>query len=442
MKTKIVLILSAIALFYGCKPEMDEFKPEAGSADFSTYISIGNSLTAGYSDGTLYKSGQEYSFPSILAAQFASVGGGAFKQPLMVDDFGFGGRRILGYSTDCLGVTSLGPVLMPGSPNPANFTNIYAQGPFNNMGVPGIKSIHLAFPGYGIANPYFGRFASAANTSVLADAMKLHHTFFSFFIGANDVLAYALSGGEEGPDSITPIPYFNGSVMTAIDSLTKYGAKGVVATIPDIVNIPYFTTVPAMGLNLSQTQADQLNAGYAAYNAGATAVGVPQIVFHAGYNGFIIQETDAPYSMIGGLRQIKAGELILLSVPQDSLKCKGWGSQKPIPAQYILDAQEVAAITTATASFNGYLKGIADENGLAVCDLNHHFKSFTSGVVFDGIKFNVSFVTGGLFSLDGIHPNPRGQAIMANYFIEAINDKYGASIPKVVISQYPGLAFP
>jgi hypothetical protein len=230
--------------------------------------------------------------------------------------------------------------------------------------------------------------------------------------------------------------------MTAIDSLTKYGAKGVVATIPDITDIPYFTTVPSMGLYLVQAQADQLNAAYAPYNAGATAVGVPQIVFHAGYNGFIIQETDAPYSMIGGLRQIKASELILLTVPQDSLKCKGWGSQKPIPGGFILDEQEVNAIKTATTGFNGYLTGLAGETGLAVCDINAHFKKFTSGLMFDGIKFSVKFVTGGLFSLDGVHPNPRGQAIMANYFIDAINDKYGAAVSKVPVSQYPGLAFP
>jgi hypothetical protein len=43
----------------------------AGTADFSKYVSLGNSLTAGYSDGSLFKKGQEGSYPNILSQQFA-----------------------------------------------------------------------------------------------------------------------------------------------------------------------------------------------------------------------------------------------------------------------------------------------------------------------------------------------------------------------------------
>ena len=40
------------------QPPMDEVvlpALTAGSADFSTFVALGNSLTAGYADGTLYK---------------------------------------------------------------------------------------------------------------------------------------------------------------------------------------------------------------------------------------------------------------------------------------------------------------------------------------------------------------------------------------------------
>ena len=63
-------------------------------------------------------------------------------------------------------------------------------------------------------------------------------------------------------------------------------------------------------------------------------------------------------------------------------------------------------------------------------------------MIFDGIKFNTSFVTGGLFSTDGIHVNPRGNAVIANYFIQAINNKYGSTIPQVSVTDYHGLIFP
>ena len=71
------------------------------------------------------------------------------------------------------------------------------------MGIPGAKSFHLIAPGYGNvagvasgkANPYYARFATSGTTTVLADALAQAPSFFSLFIGGNDVLSYATSGG-------------------------------------------------------------------------------------------------------------------------------------------------------------------------------------------------------------------------------------------------------
>ena len=60
----------------------------AGSADFSKYVSLGNSLCAGYSDGALFAAGQANSYPNLLSQQFALVGGGEFKIPYMNDNVG------------------------------------------------------------------------------------------------------------------------------------------------------------------------------------------------------------------------------------------------------------------------------------------------------------------------------------------------------------------
>ena len=54
----------------------------AGAVDFTTYVAVGNSLTAGFSDGGLYLEGQQNSYPNLLAQQFKFVGGGDFAQPL------------------------------------------------------------------------------------------------------------------------------------------------------------------------------------------------------------------------------------------------------------------------------------------------------------------------------------------------------------------------
>jgi hypothetical protein len=48
----------------------------------------------------------------------------------------------------------------------------------------------------------------------------------------------------------------------------------------------------------------------------------------------------------------------------------------------------------------------------------------------------------GAFSEDGVHPNSRGYAFMANIFIQAINTKFSANVPLADISKYKGTGLP
>ena len=91
---------------------------------------------------------------------------------------------------------------------------------------------------------------------------------------------------------------------------------------------------------------------------------------------------------------------------------------------------------------NTKIKALADAKGLAFVDVAEKLITAKTGLVFDGLKLNTKFVTGGLFSLDGVHMNAQGAAIVANYFVDAINAKYGASIPKAEVTSYPGILFP
>jgi lysophospholipase L1-like esterase len=434
---KKIYIAGLIVLsFTACKPNLDPSSPSAGNADFSTYLAVGNSLTAGYADGTLYRSGQENSYPSMLAEQFKLVGGGPFKQPLLNGNAGYPSpKRVLGLATDCKGTTSLSPVFYSGPMDTAgDANNIASQGPFNNVGVPGIRCIDYGFTGYGFLNPYAKRFYSSPLTEKpLDEALKINATFFSCWLGSNDVLGYATSGGAGsvggiGTSDISPTSTFTATYNAVINALTANGAKGVLINIPDVTAIPFFTTVPPNGLVLDQTQAAQLSAAYQALG----------ISFTAGQNYFIIQDASAP----GGLRKAKAGELILLTVPQDSLKCAGWGSIKPIPKQYVLDATEVANVQSATATFNAVIKQAAADHNLAYVDINSYLHTVAAGIVFNGVNFNTTFVQGGAFSLDGVHLTPRGYAIVANEMIRTINAYYKSSIPTVDVNKYSGLKFP
>jgi len=157
--------------FIACESDDDSTVTEepvaitSGTADFSTYVAMGNSLTAGFTDNALFIAGQENSMPNILAQQFALAGGGSFTQPLMSDNIGgalVGGNQILGPR---LFFNGAGPAVLPAMPTTEVSTVL--PGPFNNMGIPGAKSFHLLANGYGnigglpsLANPYFVRMAS------------------------------------------------------------------------------------------------------------------------------------------------------------------------------------------------------------------------------------------------------------------------------------------
>ena len=66
----------------------------------------------------------------------------------------------------------------------------------------------------------------------------------------------------------------------------------------------------------------------------------------------------------------------------------------------------------------------------------------TTGIVMDGVKFTNAFVTGNLFSTDGVHITPQGNAAVANFFIDAINTTYNASVPKANVTEYNAVLLP
>jgi hypothetical protein len=61
----------------------------AGSADFSKFVAIGTSYTAGFQAGALFTQGQQRSVGRILAKQFECVGGGVFNQANIGSENGF-----------------------------------------------------------------------------------------------------------------------------------------------------------------------------------------------------------------------------------------------------------------------------------------------------------------------------------------------------------------
>ena len=96
----------------------------------------------------------------------------------------------------------------------------------------------------------------------------------------------------------------------------------------------------------------------------------------------------------------------------------------------------------AINNYNIILRDIANSRGLAFVDVNAFYSKIKSGFAYNGVAVNAAFVSGGAYSLDGLNLTARGNALLANEFIKAINSTYSASIPEVDAMKYPAVTFP
>mgnify|MGYP002783512215 CR=1 FL=1 len=518
----------------------------AGSANFSKFVAVGNSLTAGYQAGALFTEGQNNSLAAILAKQFAFAGGSTtFNQPDIGSANGFNttttnppvpdgpilGRLVLfdpdgpgprtaapaALGTPAREVTCPSTVNTPAVPGtggdfPADFNG--DETAINNFGVPGIilGQVLTGATG-GPANPpgvvpppnpafnrFYQRFASNPGTStILGDALAAQGTFFLFFLGNNDVLGYATTGAS-GAIPLTSEATFQTQYNLAISQIlaSNPNLKGVIGNIPDVTTIPFFFTVTHNAVTLTADQAAALNGAFAGYNAvmdaiaanpsllafsGSTAANLQarKITYAAGAgNRILIAEKTADFPDLGPtfdqlvaasqmttqqraalepyrrVRQATANDLITLSAGSVLGTCLNppgnnpqliIGTSIPLADQFVLLPSETAEIRARTAAFNNIIRTAAEgsNNRLALADVNAAFaKLVTDRVqVFNGVTITPSFAppTGG-FSEDGVHPNSRGYAYLANVFIDAINAKFGATVPRASLADYKGTALP
>ncbi|MFV8377736.1 G-D-S-L family lipolytic protein [Flavobacterium sp. LB3R33] len=471
----------------------------SGTATVSKYVALGDSYAAGFSDNALFIEAQKGSYANVISQQFALVGGGEFKTPLMADNVGgllLGGNVISGTR---LFFNGSAPVPVAGRPSTEVTTKL--TGSFNNMGVPGAKSYHLVAPGYGnvagvaagAANPYFARFASSASTTVLADAVAQDATFFSLWIGGNDVLSYATSGGigrnqtgnlnpaTYGGNDITDPTVFANVYSNVVNAMTAKGAKGVVANLPYVTSLPYFTTVPFNPLSVSvlgggnvavgQGTVSALNTqlygplkqALTAFNAGdrinllSSTVANPLLIVDeslpnlsaqltAAFTPSLGVQTATFYGQVfGQARQATKDDLVVLvaqsvigaapaGIPAPLNK---FGITYPMQDKDVLTKAEIAEVKVATDAYNATIKSVADAKGLAFVELKGVTDQLAKGgIVYNGYTTTSTFVTGGMFSLDGVHPSPRGYAIIANLFTDAINAKFGSNFKNVNVGTY------
>ena len=316
-KLKSLILLISFIFAAGCEQEVINLKqpagpvtpppPTAGTADFSKYVAIGTSISAGFQAGALFTDGQNESLGAILATQFAGVNSNAaFNQPTIGSVNGFNstfsnpgagisrGRLILfdpdGPGSDGLCPTlsrSAGPqpsaypgatnpctaVITPALPSPYNSAQTFTQvvtpvtGSFNNFSVPGIVLAQILTPATGgplppaanpAFNPYYRRFASNASndgstgSTILGDAITAAPTFFTFELGYNEVVGFATRGGLGVNTVPTAGASFSGQLNAVFSGPLPPGLTPILlasATSKGVIaNVPDVTKLPFFSL--------------------------------------------------------------------------------------------------------------------------------------------------------------------------------------------------
>ena len=478
-----------------CQTDIDApMTPSAGNASFARYIAIGNSLTAGYEDGGLYLEGQQNSYPSILAQQFARAGGGQFRQPLFstAQANGSGYLRLAGFTATGSPITQTVTTSLAvrgvAAANPLTYLYTKYTDGIENFGVPGIRLADIQTVNFGNTaatrtaysatnfNSYYERITPDGSSQTYFQRIKAEAataTFFSMWLGNNDVLGYATSGGVAGAtgtgaNNITRTDTFNLKAVRMINLLTATGARGVVSNIPDVTGIPFFTTV-GPSFRSSLAAANVPTAAPFVYTTGIISplAGPPTRVpgtladiRTASGGTLLLTLTAAPYVALYGQPTGKywrdfytqatgaaprgagfSGFLAALQV--DTTKAFGQSTGNPFPSTLVLDGTEQTTVATATTAFNNSLQTAALNKGLAFFDANQFFRGVAGADTYtNGVRNTAGYISGNLFSLDGVHPTPRGYALVANQIIMAINARYGATVPQVNPNDYRGVLFP
>jgi lysophospholipase L1-like esterase len=434
-----------IALLTGCKDYHDlNLEPvESGEADFSTYVAVGNSLTAGFQNNALYASAQDFSYPNLIARQIRQEEN--FSQPLVSDPgLSPSGRTEL---------ASLDPIVI--TQNPVDGTPVnQGEKPFNNLGIPGAVLVDYVNPGNSgdlkaratdpsnpAYNPFYGLVLEQSELEKSApnihnQVAKQEPTLITFWLGNNDVLGFVTSGGEGQP--ITDPTNFTALYQASGQALASTGASVVVYNIPNVTTIPFVFYV--------RTQLEQ--SGAIVFNDGTQSY---QLVTPQGNLDIFIETDD-------GTRVMRAADFPIL--PASNYFAQVQAGQVPPPVQSstaipdnlildgpdsgILGSSELEQAIGAVTQYNIAIESVASALGFALVDINGIFAGIftefqssggTTGYQTNGL--NLRPVPGEIFSFDGVHPSNRGSAILANETIEVMNNSFGSNIPLIDVAKIP-----
>jgi lysophospholipase L1-like esterase len=389
--TAAALLLAAPALAQGTAP---------AAPSFASFFVVGDSLASGFVSGALVSTHQANSVPAHIARAAAATD---FQQPTVSEP---------GLPVE-LALQSLNPapVIGPKASAPGAPTNLALPRAYNNMAVPGatlIDALTRTTDGGGLHDMIL-----RGRGTQVAQVVGARPSTVLVWIGNNDVLGAAVRGVAIDNVTLTPAATFRQAYQQLITTLANTGARIFAANLPDVTSIPFVTTIPPVVVNPSTGQP--------------------------------VLSNGQPIPLIGPSGPLPTGSLVTLAA--SSLLAQGigiptalGGRGTPLPNEVVIDPTERATIVDRINANNQAIRDICAAANVPVLDQNAILRRLaTQGEVVGGVTYTAAFLTGGIFSYDGVHPTDMGYAISANEWIRLMNAN-GANLPEVDLMPFSGVS--
>lgn len=416
----------------GCRPALLPVEPEVGQLDVSLYLAWGDAYSAGFRNTQwdpaslrgLYPEAQALAYPALLAGQLALAQPMTFTQPMTLGD-GSGYLNLLG----------LLPAGCPGQPpqvqtqmrNSTPGWNEPVAAPIHNLALPHIRFSTLTADSLALINPFASRLS--LHHSYHTHLATQFYTFATLWLGMEDVLGRAMTGAANVGYPELPLSTFvarYAALLEAMDRRTP--THFLVGNLPDLTQFPFFTTMPHR------------------YQSAETCERAPQpIYFQRRHGGQVTTVVAGPQDciLLNARDQLGRGNNRPGSL--------GLNPDNPLPSSLVLDQEERSHLQAAIARYNSSLDSLVRAHNhrqgyqqAVLVDLWTWFAPLSDGLTVDGLTLSDDYLDGGIFAIDGLYFTPRGQAFVANAFIDAINrtDSWEASIPPLTLTDYTGVVFP
>jgi hypothetical protein len=370
---------------------------QAAGSNAPKLVVVGDSLSAGVQNFSLLDTQQPHGYASVVANQAG--------WPLTLPLVPYPGVP------NVLEIVGLNPLqIAPVNAPPPSPPRTDPQAEATNIAVPGLTvgsaltlrpsftptSTEQGWATVVLGFPYL--YNNWAPTEIeLAKALK--PTVLIEWLGNNDALVPALTGQL---NALTPVDQFARQYMQVLNELAKTKAKIVTATIPDVTEVAFFTSVQQIAQSVNQPAsvvAQMLGIGVNDY-VRPSAQPFVQAILTGQMQGPLPAACPAPLPDLG----------------TSTLPC-------------VLTAADAKTVRARVNCYNLIIAVTTALHGGILVDINRIVNQiYIKGYPVNGHTLTTSFF-GGLFSLDGIHPTNTGYGIIANEFIRTINARWGLRIP-------------